>query len=163
MTDEKRETFADRVWLAYWSLPRVRPPKRVGGVPRPESIDRLEGKFEISNGTIGRILSGKRKEVMSDTLPKLAEALNVSPTWLATGHGRPPKPSGPFPTRDQQGSAGVEESAGHPTLKPAISPDVQRAVSAAVDRALHEAPADARPHQVLALALMHVSMAAASK
>jgi DNA-binding Xre family transcriptional regulator len=149
MTDSS-EDFADRVWLAYWSLPRI-------DRGRPESFHRLEKRHGISNGTLGEISSGKRQSVTTPTLGKIANALRVAAGWLADGTGVAPTPTGPVPARTPEAAADVEETGENPTLRMAVSPEVARAVNNAVDRALHEASFDATAAQVLTLALMHVS------
>jgi transcriptional regulator with XRE-family HTH domain len=156
MTAENQETFADRVWRAYWSLPRTKQ-------GRPDSFHALEREFGLANGIIGKIVKGYRNSVTGPTLAGIARALGVSMEYLADGSGAAPTPTGPVPSRTEENSRGVEDSSGHATLAPAITLEVQRAVDVAVDRAKHEAPAEAQPHQVLALALMHVSTGPATK
>lgn len=90
------ESLADRMWWAWHCLPRegrwAKPPERKG----------LEAKYGLSNGVLARLFKGEQKTVSSDTLPKIAAALNVSADWLTTGKGEPPKLTGPFRARPEE-------------------------------------------------------------
>lgn len=156
MTDENQAAFADRVWRAYWSLPRTKH-------GRPDSFHALEREFALANGILGKIVNNRRNMVSATTMAALAKALRTTMEYLTDGSGEAPTPTGPIPPRTEDHASTVEESAEHSTLKPSVSLEVQRTVLAAVDRAMHEATPEAPPHQVLALALMYVSMPPATK
>jgi hypothetical protein len=66
----------------------------VGPRREPPGRKKLEEKHGIANGTMGSLIHGARTEVRSETMPKLATALQVSVEWLTTGAGAPPKLTG---------------------------------------------------------------------
>lgn len=76
-------TLADRVWFAYHCLPY----DETGALP---SHARLERAYGLSGGTFSKTIHGVRTEHMRGTLPKMAEALRVSASWLDEGIGRAP-------------------------------------------------------------------------
>jgi hypothetical protein len=154
--DAPAMTLADRVWLAYWSLPR-------GPRKRPPSYKKLEESAGLPNGILSKLITEERKGATPDTLALLAQALRVEPGWLAWGTGTPPTPTGTVPARTLETSEAVEDSGEVSALHVRVSAEVRRSVTEAVDRALHEAEPDAAAYEVLAAALMHVSSRASRK
>ncbi len=153
----RTDTLSDRVWLAYWSLPRE---KR----GRPATYRRLEVEGGLPNGIISKLVMGDRQSAAPDTIAVLADVLKVDPAWLAWGKGEPPTPTGTVPPRTLEASAAVEESGeAVPELAAVVSPHVQEIVRNAVEAALLEAPAEAGPLEVLSAALMHVSRSTSRK
>ncbi|WP_437721807.1 helix-turn-helix domain-containing protein [Sorangium sp. So ce861] len=47
----------------------------------------LEGKAQLSRGYVSRILKGERAKLSPDMMRRIADALEVSFEWLATGRG----------------------------------------------------------------------------
>ena len=90
------DTFNDRVWLAWHSLPRG----RTGRPPAYAKLERrADGTQRVAYATISKIMTGERKSVDPDTLFELAEIFGVSAEWLQTGKGTAPTPTGPVPPR----------------------------------------------------------------
>jgi len=151
-------TLADRVWLAYWSLPRT------GKRGKPPAYASLEAAAGLPNGIISKLVNGDRQTAAPETLEALAKALRVEPAWLAWGKGTAPTPSGELPPRTLATAPQEEEEAVGVEAGPsAVAPAVRDAVREAVEKALAEAPADAGPHEVLALARMHVGQGTSRK
>ena len=92
MTDPPREPtdLAHRVWFAYHCLPRR-------SRNRPPSYRSLELAHGLPLSTFSKLFAGLRQDVDRPTLLKLAQALDVTVDWLATGAGYPPTPRGPVP------------------------------------------------------------------
>lgn len=84
--------LADRAWLAYHSLPRDEK-------GRPPSRRKVEQSNELPPSVLSKLFTGERKSVDASTLFKLAKAFGVSATWLQTGEGDPPLPTGRVPPR----------------------------------------------------------------
>lgn len=89
------ESLSDRVWFAWNCLPRTNRGK-------PPSWKQLEKDFEISGATFSKLVSGERSTVDSDTLGKLAQALNVTTDWLTKRKGDDPTPTGPVRSREKR-------------------------------------------------------------
>jgi hypothetical protein len=81
--------FAERAWLAWHSLPRDENGK-------PPTRRSLEVNYGLSQAVVSRLFGGYIKTVEAQTLIKLARALHVDPTWLATGVAKAPTPTGPM-------------------------------------------------------------------
>lgn len=121
----------------------------------------IEQAHRLSNGILGKVVKGERRNPTHETLCAIATALMVDPAWLILGTGQPPAPTGPVPPRthlpsSQHLTSSVGDTLPEPIRPPAVAPNVAATVMAAVDAALLEAPADATAHQVLALAILRI-------
>lgn len=127
--------LADRVWLAWWCLPRT---GRRGNPPGWKSLEDAHG---ISQGTISRIVSGERRTVTTDVAERLARALRCSVAWLVAGDGDAPTSSFIIPPRPEPRSEVQHESPASSVAPPLISgpratATSHRAVACAFARAM---------------------------
>lgn len=112
MCHDRVVNLADRVWFAWWCLPRT---GRGGNPPAWKALERDNG---ISGGTFSRLINDGQAWVSEETAGKLAKALGVRREWLLSGIGEPPVPPGPIPARP---SAGTPPPSSSPIAAPATS------------------------------------------
>jgi hypothetical protein len=86
------ESLADRVWFALHCLGR----DHYGRPPAPTTIER---QHRLGRGLIAKLYRERQRALEDDTLSRLATALEVSPEWLKSGIGEPPKLTGNLPPR----------------------------------------------------------------
>jgi hypothetical protein len=86
------ESFANRVWLAYHSLPR-------DAKGRPPSRRQVELENDLPRSILSKLFTDERQTVEGATVVKLSRALAVTADWLLSGAGEPPRPTGPVPPR----------------------------------------------------------------
>lgn len=143
-------SFADRAWLAFHALPRVR-----GRSPSYASVERSVTPA-LANGTLNKIFSEERyRDVPKVALAeRIARALQCDFDWLTLRAETPvPTPSGPVPSRHSTFGLPIEETAAvhatpaNPfeaaaeTLADKISAEVIAAVRAEAAGHEHERPA----------------------
>ena len=87
------ESFANRVWLAYHSLPR-------DAKGRPPSRRQVELENDLPRSILSKLFTAERQTVEGATVVKLSRALAVTADWLLSGVGEPPRPTGPVPPRN---------------------------------------------------------------
>ncbi|MEP7119463.1 MAG: hypothetical protein ABJE95_00915 [Byssovorax sp.] len=86
------EPIANRVWLAYHSLPR-------DAKGRPPSRRQVEIENDLPRSILSKLFTDERQTVEAVTVMKLSRALAVTADWLLSGAGEPPQPTGPVPPR----------------------------------------------------------------
>lgn len=76
---------------------RIRALRKARGLNQGE----LAGKIGIKQPSLSDIESGATKELMAETLLKIAAALETNPLWLQTGKGSPVLPSDMTPDESE--------------------------------------------------------------
>ena len=96
------ESLANRVWLAYHSLPR-------DAKGRPPSRRHVEIENDLPRSILSKLFTDERQTVEAATVVKLSRALAVTADWLLSGVGEPPQPTGPVPPRKLDTWAPIDE------------------------------------------------------
>lgn len=78
------QSIGHRAWHAYYCLPRDEKGK-------PPSYRSLEEAHGVANAGLQKMVKGNLRRPGYEVLSKIAAALNVTPHWLQTGEGEPPR------------------------------------------------------------------------
>jgi len=84
------QSIGHRAWHAYYCLPRDEKGK-------PPSYRSLEDAHGVSNAGLQKMIKGNLRRPGYEVLSNIAAALKVTPHWLQTGEGEPPKSAWPIP------------------------------------------------------------------